>query len=65
MVKLITIERELIEHALLHLEDNTIAKDKHFFSGGWYIGNKEQFIERHLKTIELMKELLERTRHKD
>lgn len=49
-------ERANIEHALCHLEANKIADASAY--GGWYCGNKEQFIKRHVKSIALMRSLL-------
>ena len=42
-------ERANLAHALRHLEANKIADGG--TCSGWYIGNKEQFIKRHIKAI--------------
>jgi hypothetical protein len=49
-------ERANLAHALMHLEANKIADAN--TCGGWYCGNKEQFIKRHFKAIAFVKSLL-------
>jgi len=43
-------------HALHHLESNEI--DDPDGANGWYCGNKEQFIARHIKAKKLLRELI-------
>jgi hypothetical protein len=50
-------ERANLAHALMHLEENTIA-DASRTSGGWYCGNKEQFVKRHVKAVAFVRSLL-------
>jgi len=49
-------QRANLAHALMHLEANKILSDG---GGGWYCGNKEQFIRRHLKAIAFVWSLLQ------
>ena len=49
-------ERASLAHALMHLEDNDIADTATY--GGWYCGNRDQFIKRHIKAIALVQSLL-------
>ena len=49
MSKLTHQARKNIVHAVYHLEQNKIHIPN--VSGGWYSGNKEQFIERHVASI--------------
>lgn len=50
-------EKANLLHALRHLEENKIADDSRRFEG-WYCGNKQQFIRRHLKAIEFIQSML-------
>jgi hypothetical protein len=46
-------ERVLLAHILHHLEANDIGSDRcESAGGGWYCGNKEQFIKRHKMAME-------------
>ena len=49
-------ERANLAHALMHLEANKIADASAY--GGWYCGNREQFVKRHKKAVALMRSLL-------
>ena len=49
-------ERANLAHALMHLDANKIADAGAY--GGWYCGNKEQFIERHVKAVAFVRSLL-------
>ena len=49
-------ERANIAHALMHLEANKITDSSAY--GGWYCGNKEQFVKRHIKAVAFMRSLL-------
>jgi hypothetical protein len=51
-------DKASIAHALMHLETNKIADDDYPGYGGWYCGNREQFVERHKKAVALMRSLL-------
>ena len=51
-------ERASIAHALLHLEANKIADDDYPGYGGWYCGNREQFVIRHKKAVAMMRSFL-------
>jgi len=44
-----------IEHALMHLKNNGIADPKSGGYDGWFVGNKDYFIRRHKKAIEMLK----------
>ena len=49
-------ERENLKHALRHLEANPIyQKDS---AGGWFSGNKVNFIKRHVRAIEMLNQWL-------
>ena len=50
-------ERSNIAHALLHLRANKITDPA--YPGGWYCGNREKFISRHVKAIAFLESLLE------
>ena len=50
-------ERANLAHALMHLTANTIHEDQSC-GGGWYCGNKEQFVKRHIKAIAFLRSLL-------
>lgn len=50
-------ERECLEHALLHLEENYIHRGNGW--AGWYTGiesNKAKFIKRHIAAIAMLRE---------
>ena len=49
-------EQANLAHALMHLEANKIADTSAY--GGWYCGNKEQFIKRHIKAVAFVRALL-------
>ena len=49
-------ERANLAHALMHLEANKIVDASAY--GGWYCGNKEQFIKRHVKAVAFVRVLL-------
>jgi hypothetical protein len=51
-------DKASIAHALMHLEANKIADDNCPGYGGWYRGNREQFVKRHKKAVALMRSLL-------
>ena len=51
-------ERASLAHAIMHLDANRIADPTNTCGGGWYCGNKAQFIKRHVKTIEFIRSLL-------
>ena len=51
-------ERASIAHALMHLEANKIADDDYPGYGGWYCGNREQFVIRHKKAVAMMRSFL-------
>ena len=51
-------DKASIAHALMHLEANKIADDDFPGYGGWYCGNREQFVKRHKKAVALMRSLL-------
>jgi hypothetical protein len=48
-------ERALLAHALLHLEANKIADVS--LNRGWYNGNKEMFIGRHIRAVAFLRSL--------
>lgn len=50
-------ETAILSHALHHVKSNKIHKPDE--AGGWYFGNKAQFIKRHVETIEFLKMLIE------
>jgi len=54
----VTIDKASIAHALMHLETNKIADDDYPGYGGWYCGDREQFVKRHKKAVALMRSLL-------
>ena len=54
--KLSRENRANIAHALMHLEANKITDPD--YSGGWYCGNRNQFIRRHIKSIAFLESLL-------
>ena len=58
IVKLNRDDRASIAHALMHLESNNIADDKYPGYGGWYCGNREQFVKRHKKALTLLRALM-------
>lgn len=47
----------MLRHALMHLEENKIDGDG--IHSGWYNGNRDQFIKRHVKTKAFVRSLLE------
>jgi len=49
-------EKSLIAHALMHITHNRIDS-----GDGWYCGNREQFVKRHKKAVELMQSFLKPT----
>lgn len=49
-------ERANLAHALTHLEANKIADTSAY--GGWYCGNKEQSVNRHVKAVAFVQSLL-------
>jgi hypothetical protein len=49
-------QRANLAHALMHLEANKIADASAY--GGWYCGNKEQFVKRHIKAAAFVRALL-------
>lgn len=49
-------ERANLAHALMHLEANKIS-DASAYSG-WYCGNKDQFIKRHIRAVAFVRALL-------
>jgi hypothetical protein len=49
-------EQANLAHALMHLEANKIADASAY--GGWYCGNKEQFIKRHVKAVAFVRSLV-------
>ena len=49
-------ERANLAHALMHLKANKITDARE--SGGWYCGNKGQFIKRHIKAVAYVRSLL-------
>ena len=49
-------DRANLAHALMHLEANKIVDASAY--GGWYCGNKEQFIKRHVKAVAFVRVLL-------
>ena len=51
-------EKSSIAHALTHLKANHIADKDYSGNGGWYLGNREQFVKRHEKAIALLESLL-------
>ena len=51
-------DKASIAHALMHLETNKIADDDYPGYGGWYCGDREQFVKRHKKAVALMRSLL-------
>jgi hypothetical protein len=51
-------DRASVAHALMHLTANKIADDDYPGHGGWYCGNKAQFVKRHKKAVALMQALL-------
>jgi hypothetical protein len=56
-----TEEAKNLEHALVHLKANKIHDKEHFKKyggGGWYQGNKTEFVNRHVKAIEFLTSLL-------
>ena len=58
----ISIKRRivLLRHALLHLNCNHVHIPEHDeCGGGWYCGDKKQFIKRHVQTIAFLKSVLE------
>jgi len=60
MIKKITIdEKKSLSHALVHLRANKIHEEEW---GGWYYGNKSQFIKRHIKSIALLERLINEAR---
>lgn len=46
-------EKAAIAHAINHLTANKITDPNYPFSG-WYSGNREQFINRHEKSIKIL-----------
>lgn len=46
----------LLRHALMHLEANSIYKRNEI--SGWYIGDKEEFIEKHEASMQLIMNLI-------
>jgi hypothetical protein len=58
IVKLNRDDRASIAHALMHLEANKIADDNYPGYGGWYCGNREQFVKRHKKAAALLRSLI-------
>lgn len=58
IVKLNRDDRASIAHALMHLEANKIADDNYPGYGGWYSGNREQFVKRHKKAAALLRSLI-------
>jgi hypothetical protein len=49
-------EKASIAHAIRHLDANKIADANEY--GGWYCGNREQFIKRHVKAVAFLRSLL-------
>ena len=49
-------KRANLAHAMMHLDANKIADASAY--GGWYCGNKEQFIKRHVKAVAFVRSLL-------
>jgi hypothetical protein len=49
-------EVSLLRHALRHVKNNKIHDPD--TTGGWYAGNKAQFIKRHKATIEFLEMLI-------
>lgn len=49
-------EKANLAHALMHLEANNIAEASAY--GGWYHGNKKQFVNRHVKAVAFVRSLL-------
>jgi hypothetical protein len=49
-------ERASLAHALMHLRANKITDGSQH--GGWYCGNREQFVKRHAKATALIGDLL-------
>jgi hypothetical protein len=51
-------ERTCIAHAINLMEHNKIADSDYCGSGGWYYGNKEQFIKKHKEAIQTLTKFL-------
>jgi hypothetical protein len=58
MIKLNRDEKASIRHALMHVENNRVHEEENLF-GGWYCGNREQFVKRHIKALALLRALAE------
>ena len=53
-------QRANIKHAILHLEANKILNSQSY--SGWYCGNRDQFVKRHVKAIEYLRGMLKEKR---
>ena len=49
-------DKRSLEHALMHLESNNIYLPTK--CGGWYCGNKNDFIKQHIKAIDLLRHMI-------
>lgn len=53
-----TIKRQrisILKHILLELERNKIYRPDYDHCGGHYYGNKDQYIKRHIRSIDMIK----------
>jgi len=50
-------EKDSLAHALMHLKANKIHEPGS--SGGWYAGNRSQFIKRHRMAIEVLSRMID------